>query len=247
MPRRRTEFLVRQAAAVLLLAAGPEVPTLTPPPAVVVDLCCGSGAVGAALATALDEVELHAVDIDPAAVPCARRNLTAAGPRVYEGDLDGPAAGCVVRPRRRAGRRTQGDRSGPELARAARPASGGDERAPGVAHRRSVPCQWTGPAGGLLRRAERHRCHRDGAGDPSLEPRPPEAGLGRRAGCRELSRGAAAPPPRTGRSRGRRTPPWLRARAPGRRGGHHRRGCPPSRRVAAVRGARADAVGLVQG
>ncbi len=56
----------------------------------VVDLCCGCGAVGAALAAALGEVELHAVDIDPAAVQCARRNLEAAGGRVYEGDLDEP-------------------------------------------------------------------------------------------------------------------------------------------------------------
>ena len=57
---------------------------------VVVDLCCGSGAVGAALAAALDRVELHAVDVDPAAVRCARRNLAAAGGRVYEGDLYEP-------------------------------------------------------------------------------------------------------------------------------------------------------------
>src|SRR5919198_868550 len=40
VPRRRTELLVRQAIA------------LARPGAVVVDLCCGSGAVGAALAAA---------------------------------------------------------------------------------------------------------------------------------------------------------------------------------------------------
>lgn len=74
VPRRRTEFLVRQAAAVAR------------PGAVVLDLCCGSGAVAAALAAALDHVELHAVDVDPAAVRCARRNVGADG-RVYEGDL----------------------------------------------------------------------------------------------------------------------------------------------------------------
>jgi release factor glutamine methyltransferase len=73
VPRRRTEFLVRQAAA------------LARSRAVVVDLCCGSGAVGAALVAALDRVELYAVDIDPAAVRCARRNI-AAGGQVYEGD-----------------------------------------------------------------------------------------------------------------------------------------------------------------
>ncbi len=78
VPRRRTEFLVRQAAA------------LARPRAVVVDLCCGSGAVGAALVGALDPIELYAVDIDPAAVRCARRNVAVAGGQVYEGDLYEP-------------------------------------------------------------------------------------------------------------------------------------------------------------
>ncbi|CAL9660401.1 Release factor glutamine methyltransferase [Streptomyces sp. enrichment culture] len=75
VPRRRTEFLVEQA-----LAQAPDA-------RVVADLCCGSGAVGAALADALGAVELHAADIDPAAVRCARRNLAGPGGRVYEGDL----------------------------------------------------------------------------------------------------------------------------------------------------------------
>ncbi|MEV6396735.1 putative protein N(5)-glutamine methyltransferase [Streptomyces sp. NPDC051907] len=78
VPRPRTEFLVRQAVA--RSAAG----------AVVVDLCCGSGAVGAALADALGQVELYASDVDPAAVRCARRNVAAFGGRVYEGDLYEP-------------------------------------------------------------------------------------------------------------------------------------------------------------
>ena len=77
VPRRRTEFLVGQAAA------------LARPRSVVVDLCCGSGAVGAALVAALDRIELHAADIDPVAVRCARRNIGANG-RVYEGDLYQP-------------------------------------------------------------------------------------------------------------------------------------------------------------
>jgi release factor glutamine methyltransferase len=72
VPRRRTELLVQEAAA------------LAPAGAVVVDLCCGSGAIGAALAAA----ELHAADLDPAAVRCARANLPEA--QVYEGDLYGP-------------------------------------------------------------------------------------------------------------------------------------------------------------
>ncbi|MGP3983421.1 putative protein N(5)-glutamine methyltransferase [Streptomyces sp. KR80] len=85
VPRRRTEFLVRQAAALTGPAAAPSGPR-----PVVVDLCCGSGAVGAALAAALDGVELYAVDIDPTAVRCARRNIAAAGGQVYAGDLYEP-------------------------------------------------------------------------------------------------------------------------------------------------------------
>jgi len=97
VPRRRTEFLVRQATALARPDAGlarpdasPPGPALTGPGVAVVDLCCGSGAVGAALAAALDRVELHAVDVDPAAVRCARRNVAAAGGQVYEGDLYEP-------------------------------------------------------------------------------------------------------------------------------------------------------------
>ena len=78
VPRRRTEFLVRQAAA------------LARPGDVIVDLCCGAGAIGAALAAAVDRAEVHAADIDAAAVRCARQNLP--GPRchVYRGDLYEP-------------------------------------------------------------------------------------------------------------------------------------------------------------
>ncbi|MFD2417030.1 putative protein N(5)-glutamine methyltransferase [Amycolatopsis pigmentata] len=75
VPRRRTEFLVRQAVSTARAGA------------VVVDLCCGSGALGAAVAAALGQVELHAADIDPVAVGCARRNVAAAGGRTYVGDL----------------------------------------------------------------------------------------------------------------------------------------------------------------
>jgi release factor glutamine methyltransferase len=82
VPRRRTEFLVQQAAAL----APPDARART----VVVDLCCGSGAVGAALVAALRRVDLYAVDIDPVAVRCARRNVAAASGHVYQGDLDEP-------------------------------------------------------------------------------------------------------------------------------------------------------------
>jgi release factor glutamine methyltransferase len=76
VPRRRTEFLVRQAMA--LARRGD----------VIVDLCCGAGAIGAALAAAVEGVEVYAADIDPAAVRCARQNLPA--DRVYQGDLYAP-------------------------------------------------------------------------------------------------------------------------------------------------------------
>jgi release factor glutamine methyltransferase len=90
IPRLRTEFLIGQAAALAHRAAGAAGRDLARPQVVVVDLCCGSGAVGAVLAVALDPVALYAVDIDPAAVRCARRNLAAAGDQVYEGDLYEP-------------------------------------------------------------------------------------------------------------------------------------------------------------
>jgi release factor glutamine methyltransferase len=78
VPRRRTEFLVSRVSAVV------------EPGNVVVDLCCGSGAIAAALVAALGPIELYAVDIDPAAVQCARRNLAATDGEVYEGDLYEP-------------------------------------------------------------------------------------------------------------------------------------------------------------
>jgi release factor glutamine methyltransferase len=78
VPRRRTELLVREATE------------LAPPGPVVVDLCCGSGAVARALADALDCAAVYAADIEPLAVACARRNLEPAGGCVFEGDLFEP-------------------------------------------------------------------------------------------------------------------------------------------------------------
>ena len=75
VPRRRTELLVRRAVAVAA------------PGTIVVDLACGSGAVGIAVATLVGGVALYAVDIEPAAVACARRNLGPFGGKVYAGDL----------------------------------------------------------------------------------------------------------------------------------------------------------------
>ncbi|MDT9682507.1 putative protein N(5)-glutamine methyltransferase [Streptomyces sp. TRM76323] len=78
VPRRRTEFLVERAATLAPRGTRP----------VVVDLCCGTGALGAALVTALGgAADLHAADIDPAAVRCARRNVTPLGGHVHHGDL----------------------------------------------------------------------------------------------------------------------------------------------------------------
>lgn len=72
-PRRRSTLLVRLAAAGLRTGD------------VVVDLCCGTGALGAAVLAAAPGVEVYAADLDPDAVACARRNLPA--DRVFEGDL----------------------------------------------------------------------------------------------------------------------------------------------------------------
>ena len=81
VPRRRTEFLAAEAARLArAAAAGAHVP-------VVVDLCCGAGAVGAAIADAAGHIDLVAADLDPAAVRAARRNLEPLGGRVFQGDL----------------------------------------------------------------------------------------------------------------------------------------------------------------
>jgi release factor glutamine methyltransferase len=75
VPRRRSELLVDEAAALLR------------PRTIVVDMCCGSGAVGAVLATIVDGIELHSTDIEPASVRCAAKNVGPVGGAVYEGDL----------------------------------------------------------------------------------------------------------------------------------------------------------------
>jgi release factor glutamine methyltransferase len=100
VPRHRTEFLVELATDLAQDRQGG---------GVLVDLCCGSGALGAVVASRLASVEhapdghaqvghaqvghapvrweVHASDVDPAAVGCARRNLAPYGGQVYEGDL----------------------------------------------------------------------------------------------------------------------------------------------------------------
>ncbi len=81
VPRRRTGFLARQAV---------DLTRRRSTGAVVVELCCGSGAVAAVVVAALPRIEVYAVDIDAQAVRCARRNLAAAQSRVYQGDLYQP-------------------------------------------------------------------------------------------------------------------------------------------------------------
>jgi release factor glutamine methyltransferase len=94
VPRRRSEFLAGQAIAAVRQSA----PT---GPWLVVDLCCGSGAVGVAVAaqlSTLGPVELHAADIDPGAVQCAQANVATVGGTVYQGDLyDALPAGLAGR------------------------------------------------------------------------------------------------------------------------------------------------------
>jgi release factor glutamine methyltransferase len=86
VPRRRSEFLVGQALA---LGRPPAVPGPVPP-IVVLDMCCGSGAVGLAVATSLGTADLHAADVDGKAVECATANLGPRGGHVYQGDLYEP-------------------------------------------------------------------------------------------------------------------------------------------------------------
>lgn len=97
VPRRRSEFLVSVAVGLERVRERGEIAA----PAVV-DLCCGTGALGLAVAAELagpgglanpglagagGRVELHASDLDPAAVACARRNVEPPGGVVYQGDL----------------------------------------------------------------------------------------------------------------------------------------------------------------
>ncbi|MBH5335219.1 putative protein N(5)-glutamine methyltransferase [Streptomyces pactum] len=85
VPRRRTEFLARRAVELAGRASARDAGT----DPVVVDLCCGTGAVGAVLAAEVPRARLYAADVDAAAVRCARRNVPA-GARVYRGDLYRP-------------------------------------------------------------------------------------------------------------------------------------------------------------
>lgn len=84
VPRRRSEFLAMEAVA------------LARPGAVIVDLCCGVGALGAAVAAQVPGADLHAADIDPAALAYARRNVAPYGGQVWEGDLYSPLPASIL-------------------------------------------------------------------------------------------------------------------------------------------------------
>lgn len=86
VPRRRSELLVSVVHSELVESvAGTRPVGCRPPPPVVVELCCGAGAVAAAVSERNPEAEVWASDLASAAVACARRNLPPE--RVVEGDL----------------------------------------------------------------------------------------------------------------------------------------------------------------
>ncbi|TBN56916.1 putative protein N(5)-glutamine methyltransferase [Glaciihabitans arcticus] len=74
VPRKRTEVLVELGVRVAGEGAR------------ILDLCCGTGAVGAAMLAERPDVTVWGAELDPAAAACARRNL----PAVFEGDLFAP-------------------------------------------------------------------------------------------------------------------------------------------------------------
>lgn len=97
VPRQRSELLVREAASRAAATAPAERAAL------LVDLCCGCGALGGAVAARLlaagYDVELHAADVDLVAVACAHDNLKALADddapgrltaHTYTGDLADP-------------------------------------------------------------------------------------------------------------------------------------------------------------
>ena len=83
VPRRRTELLVSEALALL------------GPGDVVVDLCCGSGAVGAALLAGPSPIRLYLSDIDEAATACASLNVGGRA-AVLTGDLFAPLPDALL-------------------------------------------------------------------------------------------------------------------------------------------------------
>jgi release factor glutamine methyltransferase len=156
VPRRRSELLVAEAVAAARRTAESSHPCDRA--LVVVDLCCGTGALGAAVAATLRGVELWAADVDAAAVRCARRNVEPRGGVAVQGDLYGPL------PERLRGRvdvllanvpYVPTDEIGlmPPEARLHEPATALDGGADGLDVLRRVSVEatrWLAPAGALL-------------------------------------------------------------------------------------------------
>ena len=78
LPRPETEQLAGWAIE-RAVAAGPG--------AVVVDLCCGSGAIALSVADEAPRTEVHAVELDPSAHAWAERNLATTGVDLQLGDM----------------------------------------------------------------------------------------------------------------------------------------------------------------
>jgi len=76
VPRVRTELVARLAAR------------LAPPSSIVVDLCCGAGAIAAAVAHTRPDVTVWASDIDPVAVAVASKTLERFGAHALVSDMD---------------------------------------------------------------------------------------------------------------------------------------------------------------
>lgn len=87
VPRQRSELLVREAAE--------RTADDGPGPVLLVDLCCGCGALGGAVAARLlaagHDVEIHAADVEPVAMTCAHENL-----KTLSDDAAAPGAGRLV-------------------------------------------------------------------------------------------------------------------------------------------------------
>lgn len=83
VPRVRTELVARLAIEAL------------PPSGTLVDLCCGVGAIAAAVASARPDARVIAADIDPLAVGVAARNLLPFGAKALVSDMDRAIAGPV--------------------------------------------------------------------------------------------------------------------------------------------------------
>ena len=76
VPRVRTELVARLAVE------------LAPPSSIVVDLCCGSGAIAAAVANSRPDLTVWAADIDPVAIALASTTLAHFGAHAVVSDMD---------------------------------------------------------------------------------------------------------------------------------------------------------------